>query len=105
MTGWQKMREGINNAWSNFRQDAGLLEQGPAAQRLYGGRMDDARRKEASMVTREAMSKLHKALESMPAETDEEQDPNGLKSKYKLFPHQRQGLAWLIWRESHQPAG
>ena len=44
-------------------------------------------------------------LESMPAETDEEQDPNGLKSKYKLFPHQRQGLAWLIWRESHQPAG
>ena len=56
------MREGINNAWSNFRQDAGLLEQGPAAQRLYGGRMDDARRKEASMVTREAMSKLHKAL-------------------------------------------
>ena len=56
------MREGINNAWSNFRQDEGLLEQGPAAQRLYGGRMDDARRKEASMVTREAMSKLHKAL-------------------------------------------
>ena len=105
LTGWQKMREGINNAWSNFRQDEGLLEQGPAAQRLYGGRMDDARRKEASMVTREAMSKLHKALESMPAETDEEQDPNGLKSKYKLFPHQRQGLAWLIWRESHQPAG
>ena len=67
--------------------------------------MNDARRHEASMVTREAMSKLHKALESMPAETDEEQDPTGLKSKFKLFPHQKQGLAWLIWRETHAPAG
>ena len=104
-TAWQKMREGINTAWSAFRQDDALLEQGPAAQRLYGGRMNDARRQEASMVTREAMSKLHKALESMPAETDEEQDPIGLKSKYKLFPHQKQGLAWLIWRETHNPAG
>ena len=26
-SGWQKMREGINNVWSAFRQDEGLLEQ------------------------------------------------------------------------------
>ena len=29
----------------------------------------------------------------------------GLKSKYQLFPHQKQGLAWLIWREAQAPCG
>ena len=95
----------MREKWSAFRQDVGLLEQGPAAQRLYGGRMDDARRKQASSVTRDTIANLTKALKSMPAETDEEEDPIGLKSKFKLFPHQKQGLAWLIWRETHIPAG
>ena len=82
-----------------------LYEQGPAAERLYGGRMNEARWKKASMVTKDTIANLNKALDSMPAETDEEQDPIGLKSKFKLFPHQKQGLAWLIWRETHIPAG
>ena len=41
----------------------------------------------------------------MPAETDEEEAPKGLKSKYNLYPHQKQGLAWLIWRETQVPKG
>ena len=38
-------------------------------------------------------------------ETDEEEAPIGIRSKYSLFDHQKQGLAWLIWRETQEPAG
>ena len=41
----------------------------------------------------------------MPAEGDEEDDPQGLKSNVTLFPHQRQALAWLLWREKQTPKG
>jgi len=41
----------------------------------------------------------------MPAEGDEETDPAGLKSSVQLFPHQRQALAWLLWRETQSPGG
>ncbi len=51
------------------------------------------------------MTKLHKALETMPAEADEEEDPVRLRSKFQLYPHQKQGLAWMIWRETQHPAG
>lgn len=44
-------------------------------------------------------------MKTMPAEGDEEADPRGLKSKITLFPHQRQGLAWLMWRETQDPPG
>jgi len=70
-------------------------------QHLYGGRMTNSRQREARSVTHEAMEKLHKALETMPAEGDMEEQPKLLKSKITLFPHQRQALAWLLWRE-HQ---
>ena len=48
---------------------------------------------------------MHDSLESMPAEGDEEEDPKGLKSNVTLFPHQRQALAWLLWREKQKPNG
>ena len=88
---WQTMRENIYGKWNEARHDERIFEQGPAAHRLYGGRMNDARRQEAVMITRDAMAKLHKALDTMPAEADEETDPTGLKSKYQLYPHQKQG--------------
>ena len=59
----------------------------------------------AITVTTEAMAGLKKALDTMPAETDEEEQPKGLKSKYQLYPHQKQALAWLIWREAQNPRG
>ena len=39
-------------------------------------------------------------MRTMPAEADEEEQPRLLKSSVKLFPHQRQALAWLLWRET-----
>ena len=39
--------------------------------------MNEFRREEARTVTREAMEKLHKALETMPTESDEVDAPVG----------------------------
>lgn len=41
----------------------------------------------------------------MPAEGDEEEDPDGLRSSVTLMGHQKQALAWLMWREEQQPCG
>ena len=102
---WQEARQGIYNSWTNSFADENMLAQGPAANRLYGGRMNDARRDKVVTVTSEAMAGLKKALDTMPAETDEEEQPKGLKNKYQLYPHQKQALAWLIWRETQNPRG
>ena len=102
---WQEARQGIYNSWTNSFADENMLAQGPAANRLYGGRMNEARRVNAISVTAQAMEGLKKALDTMPAETDEEEQPKGLKSKYQLYPHQKQALAWLIWREAQAPRG
>ncbi|ESO95145.1 hypothetical protein LOTGIDRAFT_232224 [Lottia gigantea] len=75
----------------------------PQAMTLYGGRMTAARLREVTTVTKEALEKLHKQLESCPASTDELEDPKGLK--VNLMTHQRQALAWLCWREGQNPAG
>ena len=66
VSGWNSARQNVFNSWSGFHQDNRLLDQGPAAQRLYGGRMNEARILEARTVTSEAMKKLHQALETMP---------------------------------------
>lgn len=41
----------------------------------------------------------------MPSEADEEVDPKCLKRSVTLFPHQKQALAWMLWREYQKPAG
>ena len=102
---WNSARDNVFNMWSGANHDAALLAGGPAAHRLYGGRMNEARKQEAVTVTREAMQRLHKALETMPKETDEEEAPNGIRSKYELYGHQKEALAWLIWRETQDPPG
>jgi len=71
---------------------------------LYGGRMTNSRQREVKNVTHEAMEKMHKSLESMPAEGDMEDQPARLKSNITLFPHQKQALAWLLWREHQSTA-
>ena len=52
-----------------------------------------------------ALKKFGQAMETMPREGDEEEGPMGLKSSISLFPHQMQGLAWLLWRETQDPPG
>ncbi|XP_023557555.1 transcription termination factor 2 isoform X2 [Octodon degus] len=54
-------------------------------------------------VTSEAIDELHRSLESCPGETAVAEDPAGLK--VPLLLHQKQALAWLLWRESQKPQG
>ena len=45
---WQKAREGVFSSWtSSF--DNKMLEQGPAANRLYGGRMNENRHQQVCL--------------------------------------------------------
>ena len=100
--GWNKNKGNIQSAVSTeemMRQ----FEQGQG--NLYGGRMTADRRQEVRVVTHSAMESIHKALETMPAEGDMEEQPKGLRSKINLFEYQRHALAWLEWREEQEPRG
>ncbi|KAJ1529659.1 hypothetical protein ONE63_006419 [Megalurothrips usitatus] len=54
-------------------------------------------------LTVEALSKLHSALKSCPSEDTFAEDPKLLK--VELMPHQKHGLAWMLWRENEKPSG
>ncbi|XP_054987494.1 transcription termination factor 2 [Sorex araneus] len=54
-------------------------------------------------VTNEAIEELHQSLKSRPGDSVMAEDPAGLK--VPLLPHQKQALAWLLWRESQKPQG
>ncbi|NWW37269.1 TTF2 factor, partial [Panurus biarmicus] len=72
-------------------------------QNLYGGRMTEDRVGAVHSATFEAINHLHKSLESCPTEEMAAEDPSGLK--VPLLQHQKQALAWLLWRESQRPCG
>ncbi|NXM07378.1 TTF2 factor, partial [Tyrannus savana] len=72
-------------------------------QNLYGGRMTQDRLRAVHSATCEAINQLHKSLESCPTEQTVAEDPPGLK--VPLLLHQKQALAWLLWRESQRPCG
>uniref|UniRef100_A0A669QSB3 Transcription termination factor 2 n=1 Tax=Phasianus colchicus TaxID=9054 RepID=A0A669QSB3_PHACC len=72
-------------------------------QNLYGGRMTEDRIRAVHSATSDAINHLHKSLESCPTEQTVAEDPSGLK--VPLLLHQRQALAWLLWRESQRPCG
>ena len=104
-TAWQAMRDNISNVYQLGSDVAQRIwAQGPASDNLYGGRMNEARKVEVVSVTKEALEKLKKCLETMPSEADEEERPKGLKSSITLFPHQKQALSWLLWRECQEVA-
>ncbi|XP_036780354.2 transcription termination factor 2 isoform X1 [Manis pentadactyla] len=54
-------------------------------------------------IISEAIDELHRSLESRPGDTAVAEDPDGLK--VPLLLHQKQALAWLLWRESQKPHG
>ncbi|XP_074044644.1 transcription termination factor 2 isoform X2 [Macrotis lagotis] len=70
---------------------------------LYGGRMTQERLQAVWKVTSEAIDQLHKSLESCPDKKTVAEDPEGLK--VPLLLHQKQALAWLLWRENQKPHG
>ncbi|NXK11433.1 TTF2 factor, partial [Herpetotheres cachinnans] len=72
-------------------------------QNLYGGRMTEDRIGAVHSATSEAINHLHKSLESCPTKETATEDPSGLK--VPLLLHQKQALAWLLWRESQRPCG
>ncbi|NXO58103.1 TTF2 factor, partial [Aramus guarauna] len=72
-------------------------------QNLYGGRMTEDRIRAIHNATSEAINHLYKSLESCPTEQTAAEDPSGLK--VPLLLHQKQALAWLLWRESQRPCG
>ncbi|XP_054238438.1 transcription termination factor 2 [Indicator indicator] len=72
-------------------------------QNLYGGRMTVDRIKAVHSAISEAINHLHKSLESCPTEQTAAEDPSGLK--VPLLLHQKQALAWLLWRENQRPCG
>ncbi|XP_067157576.1 transcription termination factor 2 isoform X1 [Apteryx mantelli] len=72
-------------------------------QNLYGGRMAEDRIRAVHSATSDAINHLHKSLESCPTEQTVAEDPSGLK--VPLLLHQKQALAWLLWRESQSPCG
>ncbi|NXG55267.1 TTF2 factor, partial [Hemiprocne comata] len=72
-------------------------------QNLYGGRMTEDRIRAVHSAISEAINHLHKSLESCPTDQTTAEDPSGLK--VPLLLHQKQALAWLLWRESQRPCG
>uniref|UniRef100_A0A8C5U7M2 Transcription termination factor 2 n=1 Tax=Malurus cyaneus samueli TaxID=2593467 RepID=A0A8C5U7M2_9PASS len=84
-----------------FSLRAGQLNFG--VQNLYGGRMTEDRIRAVHSAIFEAVNHLHKSLESCPTEETAAEDPSGLK--VPLLQHQKQALAWLLWRESQRPCG
>ncbi|KAM5295352.1 transcription termination factor 2 isoform 2-T2 [Glossophaga mutica] len=71
--------------------------------KCYGGPVHQDRLHSVWKVTSEAIDELHRSLESCPGETAVAEDPAGLK--VPLLLHQKQALAWLLWRESQKPHG
>ncbi|CAK6439348.1 unnamed protein product [Pipistrellus nathusii] len=69
----------------------------------YGGPPNQDRLHAGWKITSEAIDELHRSLESCPGETAVAEDPAGLK--VPLLLHQKQALAWLLWRESQKPQG
>ncbi|XP_063161697.1 transcription termination factor 2 [Candoia aspera] len=72
-------------------------------QALYGGGMTDDHHQAVQNATSDAISQLHKSLESCPTERTINEDPPGLK--IALLLHQKQALSWLLWRETQKPCG
>ncbi|NWT89772.1 TTF2 factor, partial [Lanius ludovicianus] len=86
--------------WDSSGQRFGMSV---GVQNLYGGRMTEDRIRAVHSAIFEAINHLHKSLESCPTEETAAEDPSGLK--VPLLQHQKQALAWLLWRESQRPCG
>uniref|UniRef100_A0A6J0T128 Transcription termination factor 2 isoform X1 n=1 Tax=Pogona vitticeps TaxID=103695 RepID=A0A6J0T128_9SAUR len=80
----------------------------PLALNQYGskksaGRMTEDPLQAVYNATSDAINQLHKSLETCPTMETVSEDPPGLK--VSLLLHQKQALAWLLWRENQKPCG
>ncbi|KAG8430100.1 hypothetical protein GDO86_018485 [Hymenochirus boettgeri] len=67
------------------------------------GKDDEDRLCAVRNATSEAIEQLHKCLETCPSPETTAEDPGGLK--VPLLLHQKQAMAWLLWRETQRPPG
>ncbi|XP_072901535.1 transcription termination factor 2 isoform X1 [Hemitrygon akajei] len=72
-------------------------------QSAHGGQKSQDRLFTIGKMTSDAIEQLHKSLETCPDVSDEAEDPQYLK--VPLLVHQKQALAWLLWREKQKPSG
>ncbi|XP_036128564.1 transcription termination factor 2 [Molossus molossus] len=79
--------------------------QGAAGQssQCYGGPKNQGHLHTVRKIISDAIDELHQSLETCPGETAVAEDPTGLK--VPLLLHQKQALAWLLWRENQKPPG
>uniref|UniRef100_A0A670IHM1 Transcription termination factor 2 n=1 Tax=Podarcis muralis TaxID=64176 RepID=A0A670IHM1_PODMU len=87
----------------NLEAEESVKEEDSHMQALYGGRMTEDRLRAVYDATSDAINQLHSSLKSCPKEETVAEDPPGLK--VSLLLHQKQALAWLLWRESQKPCG
>nr|AAH87733.1 Transcription termination factor, RNA polymerase II [Mus musculus] len=88
---------------SSLGLKAGRQETPEGASQCSGGHMNQHHLYNVWKITSEAIDELHRSLKSCPGETAVAEDPAGLK--VPLLLHQKQALAWLLWRESQKPQG
>ncbi|XP_021051862.1 transcription termination factor 2 [Mus pahari] len=88
---------------SSLGLKAGRQETPEGGSQCSGGHMNQHRLYNVWKITSEAIDELHRSLKSCPGETAVAEDPAGLK--VPLLQHQKQALAWLLWRESQKPQG
>ncbi|XP_069745317.1 transcription termination factor 2 isoform X2 [Narcine bancroftii] len=69
----------------------------------HNGQTAEGRLFTIKRMTGEAIEQLHKSLATCPDASYETEDPQYLK--VPLLVHQKQALAWLLWREKQKPSG
>ncbi|KAM4699895.1 transcription termination factor 2 isoform 2-T2 [Discoglossus pictus] len=94
---------GSGRTMSSGQNYSNMYGVAPQFSALYGGRMTEDRLFAIRNATSDAIDHLHKSLESCPSPESTEEDPPGLK--VPLLLHQKQALAWLLWREIQRPQG
>ncbi|CAD5233795.1 unnamed protein product [Bursaphelenchus xylophilus] len=69
--------------------------------RNFAGKMTMGRFEDIRDQTNNLIKSMHEALSTAPDEKVFAPNPQGLK--IELMQHQKQGLAWLLWREGQKP--